>query len=108
MIEGVRRAGAMDIADQVESLAAMMDTLMFADEVPNTFGLTHQVAAALRSLSATLTPAAPHAVKARLDEVLRRVEENRALFAIPETRVVEDVYENACQVRGKLGRGPFM
>jgi hypothetical protein len=97
----------MDILDQIEHLASLMHTLMYADEVPNTFGMTHEVARALQGIASSLTAQTPAAMKKRLDEVLTKVEQNRSVFAIPETPLIEAVYQQARHVRSRLGHGPF-
>lgn len=97
----------MDILDQIEHLASLMRTLMYADEVPNTFGITHQVERALKGIASSLSADTPEAMKKRLDEVLTTVEQNRSVFAIPETYLIEAVYQQARHVRSRLGGGPF-
>ncbi len=102
----------MDIADQVDHLASLMDTLLYADEVPNTYGLTGQVAQTLRSLGMAISSKdtlakLPAAVREKLGRELTRVEENRSVFAIPETWLIEEVDRQARTVRSRLGEGPF-
>ena len=98
----------MDIEDQISHLEGLMHTLLHADEVPNTFGMTGQVASALQSISTAMAGKSLGVpAKERLDAVLARVEENRPVFAIPETFLIERVYQQAKAVRAKLGRGPF-
>ena len=99
----------MDIEYQIGQLEQSMHTLLYADEVPNTFGMTGQVAAALQSISmAMANKELGKATKERLDAALTTVEDNRSVFAIPETFLIDRVFQLAKAVRAKLGRGPFM
>ncbi|MBY0227824.1 MAG: hypothetical protein K2W96_00950 [Gemmataceae bacterium] len=97
----------MNIEDQIAGLERLMQTLMYADEVPNTFGMTGQVASVLQSIGAALGKDTPAGTKKRLDAILGKVEDNRSVFAIPETWLIERVYQQAKAVRSRLGRGPF-
>ena len=98
----------MDIEDQIGQLERLMQTLLYADEVPNTFGMTGQVASVLQSIGTAMAgKGLEKATKRRLDAALAKVEDNRSVFAIPESWLIERVYQQAKAVRSKLGRGPF-
>jgi hypothetical protein len=101
----------MDIADQVERLSSLLDTLLHAEELPNTYGVILNISQALRAIGAALArpdswERQPLPVRQRLDEVLGQVEQNRPVFAIPELWLVDEVFKLAGNVRSRITPRP--
>jgi hypothetical protein len=86
---------------QVESL---LDYLITAEVVPNTFGTIWQIRDALELIdTGTPTSGLEEGLRERLRRVLTMIEDNRALFAIPEKHLIDNVYRAAGRVRKKVG-----
>ena len=97
----------MSIEAPLGRVESLLDYLITADVVPNTFGTIWQIRDALEQIDAG-TPAdsanslAPE-VRDRLRRLLTTIEDNRSLFAIPEKYLIDNVYRAAERIRKKVG-----
>jgi hypothetical protein len=70
----------------------------------NTFGTIWQIRDALELIDAgTPTSGLEEGLRERLRRVLTTIEDNRALFAIPEKHLIDNVYRAAGRIRKKVG-----
>lgn len=90
----------MPTDDPLQKVESLLDYLITADVVPNTYGTVCAIRDALERIDAVALPA--DGID-RLHRVLTTIEENRALFAIPETHVIDGVYRAAGRLRKKVG-----
>ena len=97
----------MSILGSIQQASSLMHTLRTADVVPNTFGTIGTIRQCLQRVLAQLPASNVRATLGketaeRLEALLTDVEENRMVFAIPETWLVNQVLTAAQQLRDRL------
>jgi hypothetical protein len=100
-------AVAMSILGNIQQASSLMHTLRTADVVPNTFGTIGTIRQCLQRVLALLPANNVRATLGketaeRLEALLTDIEENRLVFAIPETWLVNQVLTAAQQLRDRL------
>ena len=94
----------MSIEAPLSRVESLIDYLITADVVPNTFGTIWQIRDSLEQIDAGLPASglAPE-LRDRLRSVLTTIEDNRSLFAIPEKYLIDNVYCAVERIRKKVG-----
>ena len=96
----------MSIEAPLSRVESLIDYLITADVVPNTFGTIWQIRDGLELID-TGVPAAGGGLdpelRDRLRKVLTTIEDNRSLFAIPEKYLIDNVYRATERIRKKVG-----
>ena len=96
----------MSIEAPLGRVESLLDYLINADVVPNTFHIIGQIRDGLEQID-TGTPADAGGLAAELLDRVRRllttIEDNRALFAIPEKYLIDNVYRAVGRIRKKVG-----
>ena len=97
----------MSIEAPLGRVESLLDYLITAEVVENTFGTICQVREGLEQIdAATPTDAASSLdseIRDRLRRLLTTIEDNRSLFAIPEKYLIDNVYRAAERIRKKVG-----
>jgi hypothetical protein len=98
---------AMSILGNVRQASALMHTLRTADVVPNTFGSIGTIRQCLERVLAMLPAnnvraALGQEAADRLEALLTDIEDNRLVFAIPETWLVNQVMTAVERLRERL------
>ena len=96
----------MSIEAPLSRVESLIDYLITADVVPNTFGTIWQIRDALELIDAGVPAAASGLapeLRDRLRSLLTTIEDNRSLFAIPEKYLIDNVYRAAERIRKKVG-----
>ena len=97
----------MSIEAPLGRVESLLDYLITAEVVPNTFATIWQIRDGLELIAAG-TPTggaiglAPDTLD-RLRRLLTTIEDNRSLFAIPEKYLIDNVYRAAESIRKKVG-----
>lgn len=102
-------AVAMSILGNVQQASSLMHTLRTADVVPNTFGTIGTIRQCLQRILTQLPASNVRATLGqetteRLEALLSDIEDNRLVFAIPETWLVNQVLTAAQQIRERLAK----
>jgi hypothetical protein len=102
-------AVAMSILGNVQQASSLMHTLRTADVVPNTFGTIGTIRQCLQRILTQLPASNVRATLGqetteRLEALLTDIEDNRLVFAIPETWLVNQVLTAAQQIRERLAK----
>ena len=97
----------MSILGHIQQASSLMHTLRTADVVPNTFGTIGTIRQCLQHVLAQLPARDVRAALGqettdRLEALLTDIEDNRLVFAIPETWLVNQVLTGAQQLRERL------
>jgi hypothetical protein len=97
----------MSIQGHIQQAASLMHTLRTADVVPNTFGSIGTIRQCLQRVLAQLPANNVRAALGketadRLEALLTEIEDNRLVFAIPETWLVNQVLTAVQQLRQRL------
>ena len=97
----------MSIEAPLRLVESLLDYLITADVVPNTFGTIWQIHDGLEKIDVgTPTDGANSLdpdILDRLRRLLTTIEDNRSLFAIPEKYLIDNVYRAAERLRKKVG-----
>ena len=97
----------MSIEAPLSRVESLLDYLITADVVANTFGTTWEIRDGLEQIDKGTPTDAPSGLPAetldRLRGLLTTIEDNRALFAIPEKHLIDQVYRVARRIREKVG-----
>jgi hypothetical protein len=93
----------MSIEAPLGRVESLLDYLINAEVVDNTFGTIWQIRDGLEQIDAGVRAGLAPELRDRLRRVLTTIEDNRSLFAIPETYLIENVYKAAGRVRKKVG-----
>ena len=95
----------MSIEAPLSRVESLIDYLITADVVPNTFGTIWQIRDSLELIDAGVPAASGLApeLRDRLRSVLTTIEDNRSLFAIPEKYLIDNVYRAVERIRRKVG-----
>ena len=98
----------MSLESNVEQVAGLLHTLATEDVIHNTFGLISNIHRGLQQIGAALPAADTARVEQetvrKLRQLLDRIENNRTLFAIPETWLINNVMSAAASARQRLDR----
>ena len=94
----------MSIEAPLSRVESLLDYFIDVEVVPNTFGTIGQLREALERIDASTPTGGPEEeLRERVRRVLTTIEDDRALFAIPEKYLVDKVYKAAERVRKKVG-----
>jgi hypothetical protein len=97
----------MSIQGHIQQASSLMHTLRTADVVPNTFGSIGTIRQCLQRILGMLPPGDVRAALGKettekLEALLTDIEDNRLVFAIPETWLVNQVLTATQQLRDRL------
>ena len=96
----------MSIEAPLGRVESLLDYLITADVVPNTFGTIWQIRDGLEQIDSGIVGNATGLGAETLDRLRRlltTIEDNRSLFAIPEKYLIDNVYKAVERIRKKVG-----
>ena len=93
----------MSIEAPLGRVESLLDYLITADVMPDTFATIWQIRDGLEQIDAGGAGGLDPDTRDRLRRLLTTIEDNRALFAIPEKYLIDNVYRAAERLRKKVG-----